>query len=530
TAEDGTVEENEKVEVYGVPVNADDKLDVSFLSGKTNGYAVAIVQPTQDYGTLTIEADPTELKENKNASEYKVSYEAVYTLSQNLASLFEKTKSGDAEITLQLDENIAYVENSLEVTSNTYKKVSESYSDGVLTVELKLVPGITEVTAGEDTILTFDTTMPAEEFNKGEVLATTGEMLINISGSTDVTIPGNVAMTVMKKLDEAVVTFDPNGGEWDDDTDEPVKVTVKIGEKVDQPDTPSRSGYRFKGWEDEDGNKWDFDESVEKDMTLYARWDKKSNGGGGNHKPPVVEDEKEDDNKGGSNEQPEMVLGDVLNGGDHFAYVAGYPDGMVRPQQNITRAETAAIFYRLLNADVREANTTTEHNFSDVPAGEWYEVHVATLSAMGILSGRDNGTFDPNAPITRAEFAAICARFDKGEVEVNQTFKDIAEHWAKDEIEHAAARGWVSGYPDGSYLPEQKITRAEAMVIINRALCRVPETVDDLLPGMKTWVDNQPGDWYYLPVQEATNGHTFEYKDATYERWIELTDVFENNN
>lgn len=494
-----------------------------------DGYITIYSVPVVD--SKDVEIEDVELSGEKylnvtfdSAKVYEVPYTATYTMSENLANILNQGATlSDFVFTVELD-NRMFAKAGVECTATGLTMGEVKAENGIVKVPCTLTGSVeaASLTVSGIGILS------AENFKSGESLFSEANVVAEVSGiEYDINIPSNVAETKMVAAKKFEVTFDANDGVWDNGDEERV-VEVVEGDTVDKPETPSRSGYKFLYWK-YGGEEWDFTNEIDKNMTIKAVWEKKSDGGG-NHKPPVVEDEKEDDNKGGSNEQPEMVLGDVLNGGDHFAYVAGYPDGMVRPQQNITRAETAAIFYRLLNADVREVNTTIEHNFSDVPAGEWYEVHVATLSAMGILSGRDNGTFDPNAPITRAEFAAICARFDKGEVEVNQTFKDIAEHWAKDEIEHAAARGWVSGYPDGSYLPEQKITRAEAMVIINRALCRVPETVDDLLPGMKTWVDNQPGDWYYLPVQEATNGHTFEYKDATYERWIELTDVFENNN
>lgn len=213
----------------------------------------------------------------------------------------------------------------------------------------------------------------------------------------------------------------------------------------------------------------------------------------------------------------------LLNGSNHFAYVVGYKDGNVRPQGNITRAETAAIFFRLLKEEVRSENLSKHNDFADVTEDSWYNTAVSTMAGMNILKGRTTNSFAPQAPITRAEFAAICARFDSGRAEENSGFTDISGHWAEKEIERAATLGWVSGYTDGSFHPDAPITRAEAMTLINRVLCRMPETKADLLDSMTKWPDNQPGAWYYLAVQEATNSHTYEQKDSKYETWTALT-------
>lgn len=213
----------------------------------------------------------------------------------------------------------------------------------------------------------------------------------------------------------------------------------------------------------------------------------------------------------------------LLNGSNHFAYVVGYKDGNVRPQGNITRAETAAIFFRLLKEEVRSENLSKHNDFADVTEDSWYNTAVSTMAGMNILKGRTANSFVPQAPITRAEFAAICARFDSGRAEENSGFTDISGHWAEKEIERAATLGWVSGYTDGSFHPDAPITRAEAMTLINRVLCRMPETKADLLDSMTKWPDNQPGAWYYLAVQEATNSHTYEQKDSKYETWTALT-------
>ena len=268
--------------------------------------------------------------------------------------------------------------------------------------------------------------------------------------------------------------------------------TVKLSK------TPVREGYHFTGWY-ADKNLTDKIDRIQmtKNKTVYAGWEKNAS---------------------------ELHIPDMLNGDDHFAYVAGYTDGTVRPNAKITRAEVAMIFYRLLDEDVRAANETDSNSFSDVTNGMWFNTAVSTIARLGIVKGRSAEIFDPNAPITRAEFATVCARFDHSSVESDKSFFDIHGHWAETFIEHAAALGWVNGYMDGTFHPNATITRAEAMAMINRVLGRLPESEKDLLSGMKTWPDNaDPSAWYYLTVQEATNSHSFERKeDGVHERWIKL--------
>ena len=216
-----------------------------------------------------------------------------------------------------------------------------------------------------------------------------------------------------------------------------------------------------------------------------------------------------------------------LNGKDHYAYIIGYGNNDVRPQNNITRAEVATIFFRLLTDETREANMTKSNGYNDVKDGDWFCCAVSTLSKMGIIKGYEDGSFKPNDPISRAEFAAIAARFDPNGDKTPASFFDVTSHWAKDEISIAANHGWIKGYEDGSFKPDQKITRAETMTLVNRVLNRLPETKDDLHKDMKTWVDNMDETaWYYLAVQEATNSHYFKNKTGTkFEQWTDLRDT-----
>ena len=216
-----------------------------------------------------------------------------------------------------------------------------------------------------------------------------------------------------------------------------------------------------------------------------------------------------------------------LNGKDHYAYIIGYGNNDVRPQNNITRAEVATIFFRLLTDETRTANMTKSNGYNDVKDGDWFCCAVSTLSKMGIIKGYEDGSFKPNDPISRAEFAAIAARFDPDGDKTPATFADVTSHWAKDEISIAANHGWIKGYEDGSFKPDQKITRAETMTLVNRVLNRLPEAKDDLHKDMKTWVDNMDETaWYYLAVQEATNSHYFKNKTSTkFEQWTDLRDT-----
>ena len=249
--------------------------------------------------------------------------------------------------------------------------------------------------------------------------------------------------------------------------------------------------------------------------TFTANFGYSGGGSGGSNrpKPPVVE-----------------IPDDVptgLNGKDHYAYIIGYGNNDVRPQNNITRAEVATIFFRLLTDEAREANMTKSNGYNDVKDGDWFCCAVSTLSKMGIIKGYEDGSFKPNDHISRAEFAAIAARFDPDGDKTPATFADVTSHWAKDEISIAANHGWIKGYEDGSFKPDQKITRAETMTLVNRVLKRLPETKDDLHKDMKTWPDNQnESAWFYLAVQEATNSHYQKLKkDGIHETWESMRET-----
>ena len=289
--------------------------------------------------------------------------------------------------------------------------------------------------------------------------------------------------------------------------DEAVVVPVtRIPAVGDKPN----SGYHAGAWDTSPYDNY----KVQKDTVFTYTYAKNGSGGssgGGHHRRPTV-----------------TIPDDVptgLNGNDHYAYIVGYPDKTVRPQNGITRAEVATIFFRLLTDETRNANSTKSNSYSDVAAGAWYNHAVSTLSAMGIVKG-SNGKFNPNAPITRAEFAAIAARFDDKANTTTADFSDIASHWAKNEISAASNNGWITGYPDGTFRPDNKITRAEAMTLVNRVLKRLPETEEDLHDDMIKWSDNSDvSQWFYLDVQEATNSHYYQTKENQFEKWTELRET-----
>ena len=285
-----------------------------------------------------------------------------------------------------------------------------------------------------------------------------------------------------------ILQYESNGGTSYKDERYTSGATVKL-DKV-----PTREGYAFTGWyADEALTEKITNVRMNSARTVYAGWNA-------------------------------SIVPDMLNGDDHFAYVIGCSDGLVRPTANISRAEVATIFFRLLKDDIRDENLTSYNIFDDVTEGMWCNKSISTMAKLGIVKGRSTNRFDPNANITRAEFAAICARFDTGLTNGDSNFTDISGHWAEAEIKRAASLGWIRGCTDGSFCPDTYITRAEAMTMINRVLCRILENEDDLLHGMNVWPDNQPGAWYYLAVQEATNSHDFKHKGEIYETWTQLTD------
>ena len=306
--------------------------------------------------------------------------------------------------------------------------------------------------------------------------------------------PVYTILSVYYDLDFHTLTFDTMGGS------KIAPETVRHGLTVAKPKDPVNGGYIFDGWYTDKTfrHRYDFSTPLTEDITIYAKWFL-------------------------------IVLPGVtvkkntpkLNTADHFAYVQGYPDGTVKPAGNITRAETAAILFRLMDDASRKTYYSTKSGFRDVASGSWYNTYVATLNNAGVITDSSNGYFRPNEAITRAELAAMLAKFSETTGAANY-FNDVsAKYWAANAIAICAKLGWITGYPDGTFRPDKNVTRAELMAMINRATGRAPKSADAFLPGMKAWSDNTADKWYYLDVQEATNSHSYTVKGS--ETWTALT-------
>ena len=318
--------------------------------------------------------------------------------------------------------------------------------------------------------------------------------------------------TITGTVKEVVTLKDPNGG-WTVTGDAPAR-----GSQVER----SSSRYRFDGWTKDWTNETDGFVSGEETLAPFTI----RNAAGGKTYTVTAEFYKRS-SSGSSDSSKDDDKTPDLEKGDHYAYIVGYAeDGTVRPNANITRAEVAAIFFRLLTDDVRDAYWCTSNRFPDVTPDAWYNNAVSTVANAGILVGNPDGTFRPNANITRAEFAAIAARFLSDPSEGRDRFTDTSNHWARALINQAAAEKWITGYKDGTFRPDNAITRAEAVTLINNVLERGPDA-DHMLKKMVTWPDNADRSaWYYEAIQEATNSHDYTWsEDDDSEKWTKLLET-----
>ena len=592
-----------------------------------NGCAVALAQPTTDFGTVVITTMKPELQETADLSggAYEVPYTVTYTMSDNLLNMLKNASSGvpmtfvvelDSRLTAKTgaDGNFLYNFNGdgiLEVDES-----SITVSGNKITVLCNPVTGWANAVKDKTSVvMTLKGTgvLAARDFDAGKYLNTTGHIkgTIPVGGTTfPVMIPANVCRTKML-APTYTVTYDANGGSGtmtDPNSPYAYGVTATV-----LTNGFTRSGYTFTGWNtqaDGKGRSCKAGDSINVtgNIVLYAQWSKNSSGrddrdsyyfaiekidaqdshalngatfalyqyssdgktvnrttaktsrngsesgialfsvdsitgnGGDWYYVEVTAPEgyvldttehkitKNDfsTSRSAAIRNAETVRNyrsstpDVLNGDDHYAYVVGYSDGAVRPNANISRAEVATIFFRLLKDSVRDGNLLTSNTYTDVPDSYWANTAISTMTGLGYVQGRSTTTFAPQSPITRAEFATICARFDTGKSSGTQTFSDIKGHWAQSYIERAAELGWIKGFEDGTFRPNDCITRAQAMTMINRVLNRIPEDASDLLPDMNVWPDCNPGDWFYLAVQEATNSHNYKHKAGNYETWISM--------
>lgn len=568
--ETGSVPAGAKAQVYAAQKTHEGDISLKLPDVSGNGFAVAIVQPTQDFGTLTI-SGPETIKQNKTDEDYPVAYTVTYVMSESLKGIITQA-GGNAEYSL------------------------------AITKDARLT-GTPDSFDGNSIQVTY--TLPNNAFVVGDSLFASAELTVTV-GKNRYIIPSNVTETKLLGLESFHVVFD-----WNEGSGKTKTVSVTEGEALGDRmiADPARSGYTFTGWNtQQDGKGSSFDNStvITSPLTVYAQWSENSSGGGGDGSKTyyyfAIEKVDAQDgsvlssakfglfldgkqiataasNRSGiamfrvnasdyrkinaksnlyyqeltapegyvvnsdevsieksnlttswskAEKDAETVRNyrgstpDLLNGDDHFAYVVGYQDGCVHPNALITRAETATIFFRLLKDDVRDDNLRTSNTFADVSNDYWANTAISTMAGLGIVQGRSSTAFDPNASITRAEFAAICARFDTGKSSGTQTFSDIKGHWAQSYIERAAELGWIKGFEDGTFRPNDCITRAQAMTMINRVLNRIPEDASDLLPDMNVWPDCNPGDWFYLAVQEATNSHNYKHKAGNYETWISM--------
>ncbi|MBE7049364.1 MAG: hypothetical protein E7394_01160 [Ruminococcaceae bacterium] len=525
------------------------KGDADWYDNATNELYAALFVQVESGSTLTAE-------EIINIPDGVLSSDCTLYRGDNFATVDdgEEQPMGTSFIT-----GVIYAATSLKLSAGpeTYTVIWKNHDGAVLE---------TDENVGYGTIPTYDGEEPTKP--------STAEYTYTFEGWTPTVeaVTGNVEYTATFTETPValpgvyIITFNSNGGS------DIEAATVNEGEKLSKPDNPTKSRYIFAGWYEDDTltSKYNFDNAVTSDFTLYAKWQKKSSGSGGgggvtrytvnfetdggtkiplssvtrNAKLIKPEDpvkdgyifdgwytEKDFENlydfqsKVTENltlyaKWRKTAVTDILNTSEHFAYVKGYSDNTVRPENNITRAETTEIFFRLLNEDTKNANLVYTNNFADTDDDAWYNTSVSTMAKLGIIKGKTHVAFAPADFITRAEFAAICARFDESEFDIDDTFADISGHWAETEIYEAAAHGWIKGYEDGTFRPDELITRAQAITMINRMLGRTPETVDDLKDDMIRWKDNLDETvWYYIAIQEATNDHSYVRIDTGNEKW-----------
>ena len=593
-----------------------------------NGCAVALAQPTTDFGSVDITTTKPELEETADLSGgvYEVPYTVTYTMSDKLLRMLKAAPSGvpmtfvvelDSRLTAKKGADGKFLydfdgagilevdENSITVNGNKITVPCNPVTDWKNAVEGKTSVVMTLKGTG---------VLAATGFDAGKYLNTTGhiEGKIPVGGTPlPIVIPANVCQTKMT-AQTYTVTYDANGGSGKTTDNTAYATGAKATVKANGY---TRDDYTFTGWNtkaDGSGKSYAEGDPIEMlgNVVLYAQWTRNSSHDDDDDKDyfaiqkvdaqdgHALNDAKfelyQRDSRGNklaafrkttaswgtesgialfsvsatktsdggstwyyreitapegyvldrtehkikakdfSDSRSTAVQNavtvrnyrgttpDLLNDSDHFAYVIGYMDGNVRPYGLISRAETTTIFFRLLKDSVRDGNLLTSNTYTDVADDYWANTAISTMTGLGIVQGRSTTTFDPKAPITRAQFAAICARFDTGKSSGEQTFSDIQGHWAEKYIQRAAELGWIKGFEDGTFRPDTYITRAQAMTMINRVLNRIPEEESDLLPGMNVWPDCNPGDWFYLTVQEATNSHDFEHKAGNYETWTGL--------
>ena len=602
TGADGKPVSGAEVRVYSTKIT-DDGIRLTLPNGYTNGCAVALAQPTTDFGSVGI-SGPTEIAKTSDAAPYEVPYTVTYTMSDSLRGMLNMASADIPAMSfvVELDSRLAAKTGDSGNCLYTFDgdgilDGTASVSGHTVTVTCTPLPGWKAAIAGKSSVkmvLQCAGLLDAAAFAAGESLNTAAHISGKVSSGSTVTsvvIPSDICRTKMT-AQTFTVTYRGNGADSGMTAD---ATAYTPGETATvKANGYTRDGYTYTGWNTEpDGSGAPYKAGDRITMTdnvvLYAQWTRNSSGDGGDtgytlrltkldagNGTPLSGAKFElwrvgarsdtrlgvyETNRYGWTQAEVSQSGDYywvetvppegyrLDGGkhptntsknsritvynaeaavpalftdNHYAYIVGGPDGTVRPNDSMTRAGVATIFFRLLKDSVRDANLLTSNTYTDVPGGHWANTAISTMTGLDIVRGYDAAAFGPGDPITRAQFAAICARFDTGKSNGSRTFSDIKGHWAKAYIERAAELGWISGFQDGTFRPDAYITRAQAVTMINRMLNRVPEDPSDLLPGMNVWPDCRPGDWFYLAIQEATNSHDHRHKAGSYETWTSL--------
>lgn len=602
TGADGKPVSGAEVRVYSTKIT-DDGIRLTLPNGYTNGCAVALAQPTTDFGSVGI-SGPTEIAKTSDAAPYEVPYTVTYTMSDSLRGMLNMASADIPAMSfvVELDSRLAAKTGDSGNCLYTFDgdgilDGTASVSGHTVTVTCTPLPGWKAAIAGKSSVkmvLKCAGLLDAAAFAAGESLNTAAHISGKVSSGSTVTsvvIPSSICRTRMT-AQTYTVTYHRNGADSGETVDSRSYIFGDLA--VVSENGYVRDGHSFVGWNTQrDGSGTHHvpgsSITVTDHIHLYAQWTRNSSGddddtgytlrltkldaGDGT---PLSGAKFElwrvgtrsdtrlgvyETNRYGWTQAEVPQSGDYywvetvppegyrLGGGkhptntgknsritvynteaavpalftdDHYAYIVGGPDGTVRPNDSMTRAGVATIFFRLLKDSVRDANLLTGCTYTDVPDGHWANTAISTMTGLDIVRGYDAAAFGPGDPITRAQFAAICARFDTGKSNGSRTFSDIEGHWAKAYIERAAELGWISGFQDGTFRPDAYITRAQAVTMINRMLNRVPEDPSDLLPGMNVWPDCGPGDWFYLAIQEATNSHDYRRKAGSYETWTDL--------
>ena len=602
TGADGKPVSGAEVRVYSTKIT-DDGIRLTLPNGYTNGCAVALAQPTTDFGSVGI-SGPTEIAKTSDAAPYEVPYTVTYTMSDSLRGMLNMASADIPAMSfvVELDSRLAAKTGDSGNCLYTFDgdgilDGTASVSGHTVTVTCTPLPGWKAAIAGKSSVkmvLKCAGLLDAAAFAAGESLNTAAHISGKVSSGSTVTsvvIPSSICRTRMT-AQTYTVTYHRNGADSGETVDSRSYIFGDLA--VVSENGYVRDGHSFVGWNTQrDGSGTHHvpgsSITVTDHIHLYAQWTRNSSGddddtgytlrltkldaGDGT---PLSGAKFElwrvgtrsdtrlgvyETNRYGWTQAEVSQSGDYywvetvppegyrLDGGkhptntgknsritvynteaavpalftdDHYAYIVGGPDGTVRPNDSMTRAGVATIFFRLLKDSVRDANLLTGCTYTDVPDGHWANTAISTMTGLDIVRGYDAAAFGPGDPITRAQFAAICARFDTGKSNGSRTFSDIEGHWAKAYIERAAELGWISGFQDGTFRPDAYITRAQAVTMINRMLNRVPEDPSDLLPGMNVWPDCGPGDWFYLAIQEATNSHDYRRKAGSYETWTDL--------